>query len=147
MNEAVGSQGTASIKLVAKGTHMTRSKLRKLRRDQLKAMNALKRGLPFAGAMLAGFGVAQAQQAQPADQEGGLETVVVSALKRDQSLQDVPLSIQAIGEEKLSELNVSDFSDYVKLLPSVSYQTFGPGLARPYMRGVASGENANHSGP
>jgi iron complex outermembrane receptor protein len=126
---------------------MTRSKLRKLRRDQLKAMNALKRGLPIAGAMLAGLGVAQAQQAQPADQQGGLEEVVVSALKRDQSLQDVPLSIQAIGEEKLSELNVSDFSDYVKLLPSVSYQTFGPGLARPYMRGVASGENANHSGP
>jgi outer membrane receptor protein involved in Fe transport len=63
------------------------------------------------------------------------------------SLQDVPLSIQAIGQEQLSELKVDDFSDYVKFLPNVSYQSFGPGFSRPYMRGVASGENANHSGP
>jgi iron complex outermembrane receptor protein len=126
---------------------MTRSKLRKVRREHSKAAIALKRGLPLAGAMLAGLGVAQAQQAEQTGQQGGLEEVVVSALKRQQSLQDVPLSIQAIGEERLAELNVSDFGDYVKFLPSVSYQTFGPGLARPYMRGVASGENANHSGP
>jgi|KBSSwiStaDraftv2_1062776.scaffolds.fasta_scaffold21660_3 outer membrane receptor protein involved in Fe transport len=104
---------------------------------------AIKRTLPFAGAMLTGAGVAHAQQAE----EAGLEEVVVSAQKRNESLQDVPLSIQAIGQEQLKELKVDDFSDYVKYLPNVSYQTYGPGLSRPYMRGVASGENANHSGP
>jgi outer membrane receptor protein involved in Fe transport len=93
--------------------------------------------------MLAGTGVALAQQAD----EGGIDEVVVTALKTEQSMQDVPLSIQAIGEEQLSQLQVSEFGDYVKFLPNVSYQTYGPGLARPYMRGVASGENANHSGP
>jgi outer membrane receptor protein involved in Fe transport len=93
--------------------------------------------------VLAGTGVAQAQQSE----EVGLEEVVVSAQKRDESLQDVPLSIQAIGQEQLSELKVDDFGDYVKFLPNVSYQSYGPGFARPYMRGVASGENANHSGP
>ena len=104
---------------------------------------AIKRTLPFAGAVLTGAGVAHAQQTE----EAGLEEVVVSAQKRNESLQDVPLSIQAIGQEQLSELKVDDFSDYVKFLPNVSYQTFGPGFSRPYMRGVASGENANHSGP
>ncbi len=104
---------------------------------------AIRRTLPFAGAILAGTGVAQAQQTE----EVGLEEVVVSAQKRTESLQDVPLSIQAIGQEQLSELKVDDFGDYVKFLPNVSYQSFGPGFARPYMRGVASGENANHSGP
>jgi iron complex outermembrane recepter protein len=104
---------------------------------------AIKRTLPYAGAVLAGAGVAQAQQSE----EAGLETVVVSAQKRDESLQDVPLSIQAIGQEQLSELKVDDFGDYVKFLPNVSYQSYGPGFSRPYMRGVASGENANHSGP
>jgi len=112
-------------------------------RDLSSLASAIKRALPYAGAVLAGAGVAQAQQAD----EAGLETVVVSAQKRSESLQDVPLSIQAIGNEQLAELKVDDFGDYVKFLPNVSYQTFGPGLSRPYMRGVASGENANHSGP
>src|SRR6185369_6120954 len=104
---------------------------------------AIKRALPVAGVVLTGTGVAQAQQTE----EAGLETVVVSAQKRDESLQDVPLSIQAIGQKQLAELKVDDFGDYVKFLPNVSYQTGGPGFSRPYMRGVASGENANHSGP
>jgi len=122
---------------------MTRRNLSELQRDPTNLADAIRRTLPFAGAMLAGAGVAQAQQAE----EAGLETVVVSAQKRTESLQDVPLSIQAIGQKQLEELKVDDFSDYVKYLPSVSYQTAGPGFSRPYMRGVASGENANHSGP
>jgi outer membrane receptor protein involved in Fe transport len=125
------------------GYFMTRRNLSDLQRDPSNLADAIRRTLPFAGAMLAGAGVAQAQQAE----EAGLETVVVSAQKRTESLQDVPLSIQAIGQKQLEELKVDDFSDYVKYLPSVSYQTAGPGFSRPYMRGVASGENANHSGP
>ena len=42
---------------------------------------------------------------------------------------------------------MQNFDDYVKFLPSVAYQTGGPGFAKIYMRGVASGGNANHSGP
>src|SRR5215510_15712962 len=109
--------------------------------DTRNLADAIRRTLPFAGAMLAGAGIAQAQQSE----EAGLEEVVVSAQKRTESLQDVPLSIQAIGQQQLAELKVDDFSDYVKFLPNVSYQSAGPGFARPYMRGVASGENANHS--
>jgi len=114
-----------------------------MRTNNLALAAAIRKTLPYAGAVLAGTGVAQAQQTE----EVGLEEVVVSAQKRDESLQDVPLSIQAIGQEQLTELKVDDFGDYVKFLPNVSYQSFGPGFARPYMRGVASGENANHSGP
>jgi iron complex outermembrane receptor protein len=122
---------------------MTRSIHSVPQRDPSPLADAIKRALPYAGAMLAGAGVAQAQQSE----DVGLETVVVSAQKRTESLQDVPLSITAIGNEQLAQLKVEDFGDYVKFLPNVSYQTFGPGLSRPYMRGVASGENANHSGP
>ena len=122
---------------------MTRSQTSVPQPNSVHLADAIRRTLPFAGAMLAGVGVAQAQQ----NEDAGLETVVVSAQKRTESLQDVPLSIQAIGQEQLSELKVDDFSDYVKFLPNVSYQSAGPGFARPYMRGVASGENANHSGP
>src|SRR5262249_34300312 len=61
------------------------------------------------------------------------------------NIQSVPISVQALGTAKLEELNVQSFDDYVKYLPSVSYQTLGPGFARIYMRGVSSGGDGNHS--
>ena len=128
---------------------MTRSKLRKIRRLESKSARSLLRGVPLAGAMLATAGVAHAQQApDPADAEGRrLDEVVVTATKSQMNLQDVPLSIQAIGTERLEQLGVNGFDDYVKFLPSVSYQQLGPGFARVFMRGAASGDNGNHSGP
>ncbi|HUQ11761.1 MAG TPA: TonB-dependent receptor [Steroidobacteraceae bacterium] len=123
---------------------MTRSKLRKIRRLESKRSKLLFHGAPLAGAILAATGVAQAQQA---DEERGLDEVVVTALKTQQNLQDVPLSMQAIGTERLEQLGVSGFEDYVKFLPSVSFQQAGPGFARVFMRGAASGDNGNHSGP
>jgi len=77
---------------------------------------------------------------------GGLEEIVVTAQKRTEDLQSVPLSIQAFSTQRLQELNVQRFDDYVRFLPSVSYQTAGPGFAQVYMRGVASGGDGNHSG-
>ena len=75
-----------------------------------------------------------------------LDTVTVTAQKRVENLQEVPISIQVLGTEQLKNLNVTDFDDYVKYLPSVSYQSAGPGFAQIYMRGVASGGDGNHSG-
>ena len=60
-------------------------------------------------------------------------------------MQDVPVAITAIGTEKLDQLQVNEFADVVKFLPSVTIQQGGPGFAQVYFRGVASGENANHS--
>lgn len=85
--------------------------------------------------------------AAPAFAQTALEEVVVTAQKRSENLQDVPISIQALGTEKLDELQVSDFADYIKYLPSVTFKSGGPGFSTVYMRGVASGENNNHSGP
>jgi len=78
---------------------------------------------------------------------GGLEEVVVTAQKRTENLQNVPISVTALGTERLEQLGVQNFDDYVKFLPSVAYQTTGPGFARVFMRGVVSGDNGNHSGP
>lgn len=82
--------------------------------------------------------------AQAAD-EGDTDEIVVTAQKREQNLQDVPVAITAIGTEKLDQLQVNEFADVVKFLPSVTIQQGGPGFAQVYFRGVASGENANHS--
>ncbi len=55
--------------------------------------------------------------------------------------------MQAIGNERLEQLQVNDINDYARFLPSLSLQTLAPGFTRTYFRGVASGENGNHSGP
>ena len=46
--------------------------------------------------------------------------VIVTAQKRAENLQDVPISIQALGTETLEELNIRNFKDYVQLLPTVT---------------------------
>lgn len=127
---------------------MTRSKLRKIRRLESKQASTLLHRVPLAGALLAAAGVVHAQQPPPdTSEERKLDEVVVTATKTQQNLQDVPLSIQAIGNERLEQLGVSGFDDYVKFLPSVSFQQAGPGFARVFMRGAAAGDNGNHSGP
>ncbi len=84
--------------------------------------------------------------AQTADANtDGVAEIVVTATKSSKNLQDVPISITALGTEKLAQLQVKSFDDYVRFLPSVTYQTAGPGSAKVYFRGVSSGENANHS--
>lgn len=75
-----------------------------------------------------------------------LQVVTVTAQKRTQDVQSVPVSIDVLDGYQLRQLHVSDFNDYAQYLPSVSYQTFGPGFALIYMRGVASGGDGNHSG-
>src|SRR5213080_1023905 len=83
----------------------------------------------------------------------GLETVVVTAQKREENLQRVPMNVQAITTQKLEELHLNDFSDFQMFMPSVTYAVSeqgsngGPGFANITMRGIASDQNGNHSGP
>src|SRR5687767_11420680 len=73
------------------------------------------------------------------------DDIFVTAQKRSENLQDVPIAITAIGTERLDELQINDFDDYARYIPSISIQSAGPGFSNVYFRGVASGENANHS--
>ncbi|WP_268801374.1 TonB-dependent receptor [Sphingomonas sp. Root50] len=61
-------------------------------------------------------------------------------------MQKVPIPMQALGTAKLEQYNVSNFADYTKLLPSLSFQSGQPGNAKVYFRGVTSGGDGNHSG-
>ena len=79
-------------------------------------------------------------------QDLALEEIVVTAQKREQSLQDVPVSVNVLGEQELEELNITGFADYFQFLPTVSAQQFGPGQAQIYVRGVSDGGDGNFSG-
>jgi len=99
-------------------------------------------GMNIAPLLLAGIPAAHAQSTT-----GGLEEIIVTARKREEDLQSVPLSIQAIGTERIDQLQIKSFTDYVQFMPSVTYTTLAPGFSLPYFRGVADGGNNNHSGP
>jgi iron complex outermembrane recepter protein len=136
---------------------MTRSKQRKIRHEQQPdAAHARSRrysfaakALPLASAIIACLNTAQAQDAtasaSPAP-SGTLEDIVVTAQKRTENLQNVPLSITALGTQQLEQLNVQNFDDYVQYLPSVSIRSTGPGQEKIYMRGVSSGGDGVHDG-
>jgi len=95
-------------------------------------------------ALLAGSSLVAITPAAAQDEEDD-NVIIVTSQKRAQNLQDVPGSVTALGTEKLEELHVNELQDAVKFLPSVTIQTAGPGFSQVYFRGVASGENANHS--
>ncbi|MBB3168677.1 TonB-dependent receptor [Simiduia aestuariiviva] len=60
--------------------------------------------------------------ALPATAEIALEEVVVTAQKREQSLQEVPVAVTAIGEDALMQNGVSDITDVQKLSPNTTLQ-------------------------
>ena len=67
-----------------------------------------------------------------------IEEVIVTATKRPQSMQDVPIAVSAIQEETLDQLGVANFEDYLLQLPNVTAGGSGPGQNTIYIRGVAS---------
>ena len=94
-----------------------------------------------AGAMaIAMAAPAMAQEARPAAQQraGGVDVIIVTAQKRSEDLQDVPVSVSAIGAEALDELNIDTFEDYLEQLPTVTAGGSGPGQSTIYIRGLAS---------
>lgn len=74
-----------------------------------------------------------------------VDEIVVTTQRRSENLQDVPISILALGTEKLEHLEVSGFEDYAKFLPSVTFQSTRPNQTSVYFRGVVSGGDGNHS--
>lgn len=76
----------------------------------------------------------------PTTAEIALEEVIVTAQKRDQTLQDVPGSVVAISEEKLAKTNTRSFSDLNSIAAGVSV-IGGPGGARQVIRIRGVGTN------
>ncbi|WP_444930656.1 TonB-dependent receptor [Microbulbifer sp. SSSA002] len=67
-----------------------------------------------------------------------IEEVTVTATKRAESAQDIPVAVQALGEESLENLNVSNFDDYIRFMPNVTAGGRGPGQSSIYIRGMAT---------
>src|ERR1700686_1725712 len=111
------------------------------------------RQLPLASAISAILAGAPTVHAATEAETNTLEEVVVTAQKRTENLQNVPVSIEVLSGALLEQLDVTGLDGYVKYSPSMSYsrgQGQGgngqPGTSHIYRRGGVRGANENHSG-
>ena len=91
----------------------------------------------LASTMLTVSEVARAQ-AEPGE---ATDEIIVTAQKRSESLQSVPISLQSLSMKKLDELQVRNFADYMQFLPSANFTTGSvgaPGNSSVVFRGVAT---------
>jgi iron complex outermembrane recepter protein len=81
---------------------------------------------------------------EPGD-ASALQEIVVTARKRQENLQDVPLSIDVFTKKDMQNLGITGFDDYAQKVPSISFISEGPGTQLFVMRGVSDGSNPNYS--
>jgi len=74
-----------------------------------------------------------------------IEEVIVSAQKKTENLQNVPISVTTLSSDELDSLNIKDFADYVLQLPAASAVQRRPGQGQIFMRGISDGGNVNQS--
>jgi outer membrane receptor protein involved in Fe transport len=85
----------------------------------------------------AGSAPAFAQQSgEEADR--GIADIVVTATRREESANKVPLAITALSGDTLGDLNVTNFEKLVEYLPNVRTASRGPGASVIYIRGLST---------
>jgi iron complex outermembrane recepter protein len=101
-------------------------------------------------AILGGTSVGAYAQTAPSSSDvtsgsGGeaLAEVTVTATRRTENMQNVPIAMQALTAQALEQLNISTFDDYVKYLPNLTAASNGPGQSELFMRGLSAGSQAS----
>ena len=106
-------------------------------------------------AIIGGASLAANAQVQPAGASGAaasepggeaLAEITVTAQRRTERMQDVPIAMQALTSQTLEQLNVSTFDDYLRYLPNVTSANNGPGQNEVFMRGLSAGSQATQGG-
>jgi iron complex outermembrane receptor protein len=81
-----------------------------------------------------------------AENSEALAEVVVTAQRRVENIQNVPITIQAMTAETLAELNVQNLDDFIRYLPNVTQATNGPSQGEIFMRGLSVGAGGGQGG-
>ncbi len=92
---------------------------------------------------LAAHAAATQTAASKADSSANiLNEVIVTATRRSENVQNVPITIQAMTGRMMQQLHITSFQDYVKLLPNLSSADNGPGQNEIFIRGIGAGSQA-----
>jgi iron complex outermembrane recepter protein len=73
------------------------------------------------------------------------QEVIVTANRREENLQDVPVTIQTLNGEQLKQLGVTTFSNLLQYTPNVTYSGNGPGTGNIFIRGLGFDSTGNQS--
>src|ERR1700722_19124005 len=87
----------------------------------------------------AGVSAAEPATDSSSGSSDAIAEITVTAQRRSENMQDVPISMQALTSAALQQLNVSTFEDYIKFLPNVTVASNGPGQNEVFMRGLSAG--------
>lgn len=90
--------------------------------------------LSLSSAMFAQIAAAQQTHAD----SGQLEEIIVTAEKRESTVQTTPISLTAVSGQDIQDRGLTDLGNLVQSVPGVSIRTSGPGMTEFEMRGVAS---------
>jgi iron complex outermembrane receptor protein len=86
------------------------------------------------------MGLAEARTpaaAQSERQALGLEEIVVTAQRRSENLQDIPIAISAFSDDSLKKNRIDTTEDLKLVVPSLNYFSAN-GFAEPYVRGIGT---------
>ncbi|HSX55088.1 MAG TPA: TonB-dependent receptor [Sphingomonas sp.] len=113
-----------------------------------RAGSRLLRGALLAGTLLAAPAFAQETAPEPASDQDGIREIVVTAQKRVQNAQDVPIAITALGGDDLASAGVTDTEDLKAAVPSLNITTAAGGFGLPRIRGIgATGQGPGIENP
>jgi iron complex outermembrane recepter protein len=90
-------------------------------------------------------GLVHAAAATDTEASDSIQEITVTAQRRTENVQNVPITIQALTAETLTQLSVETFNDYVKYLPNVTAPNNGPGQGNIFMRGLSVGSAGSQS--
>ena len=82
--------------------------------------------------------LASAKPQVPTPTEQEIPEIIVTANRREENLQNVPITIQVLTGDTLAKLNATTLNDYVSYLPGVTAQGVGPAQNNIYVRGLAT---------
>jgi iron complex outermembrane receptor protein len=84
--------------------------------------------------------------AEAGENSEALGEIIVTAQRREENIQNVPITIQALTSEVISQLNVVNLDDFIKFLPNVTQSTNGPSQGEVFMRGLSVGAGGGNGG-
>ncbi len=73
---------------------------------------------------------------------GGLQEIIVTATRRSENVQRVPITVQVLTGRMLRQLHITSFQDYVQMVPNLTSADNGPGQNEIFMRGIGAGSQA-----
>lgn len=109
----------------------------KIQRHDLRRIALTPLAVAACQVLLAGPATAQTSAAPAAQATNDADAIIVTSRRIKERLQDVPVSVTAIGAEQIQDAGITSMEDVARLTPGFSFERTTGSLAQPTIRGQA----------